>query len=53
MISIITSFHECMSAKIVVGKYLIAPFDVCNGLRQRCTMAPVLLIQLVFWGNSG
>ena len=54
MISIITSFHECMSAKVVVGKYLTAPFDTCNGFRQRCAMVPVLLIiQLVFWGNSG
>ena len=42
MISIIRSFHEGMSVKVIVGQEFTESFDVCNGLRQGCTMAPVL-----------
>ena len=42
MISIIQSFHEGMSVKVIVGQEFIESFDVCNGLHQGCTMAPVL-----------
>ena len=42
MISIIQSFHEGMSVKVIVGQEFIESFDVCNGLHQCCTMAPVL-----------
>ena len=42
MISIIKSFHEGMSAKVVIGQEFTESIDVCNGLCQGCTMAPVL-----------
>lgn len=39
MTSIVPSFHKSMSAKVIIGQIYIG---VCNGLRQGCTMAPVL-----------
>ncbi|XP_065197534.1 uncharacterized protein LOC135829055 [Sycon ciliatum] len=42
LISIIRSFHEGMSASIRLGADLLDPFPVGNGLRQGCTMAPIL-----------
>ena len=42
LVSIIRSFHEGMSAKVIVGQTFTEPIGVCNGLRQGCTMAPVL-----------
>ena len=36
------SFHEGMSAKVIVGQEFTERIGVCNGLRQGCTMAPVL-----------
>ena len=42
MISIIQSFHEGMSVKVIVGQEFTESFDVCNGLCESCAMAPVL-----------
>ena len=42
MISIIQSFHEGMSVKVIVGQKFTESFDVCNGLHQGCTISPVL-----------
>ena len=42
MMSIIRSLHEGMSAKVIVGQEIMEPINVCNGLHQGCTMAPVL-----------
>ena len=42
MISIIHFFHEGMSVKMIVGQEFTESFDICDGLHQVCTMAPVL-----------
>ena len=42
VISIIRSFHEGMCAKVRIGGESLEEIPVKNGLRQGCTMAPVL-----------
>ena len=42
VINIIRSFHEGMHARVRVGEETLEEFSVENGLRQGCTMAPVL-----------
>ena len=43
VIVIIRSFHQGMKAKVCIsGELLAEEIDVENGLRQGCTMAPVL-----------
>ena len=42
MIFIIQSFHEGMSAKVVVGQEFTEYIGMCNGLCQGCTIAPAL-----------
>ena len=42
VIDIIRSFHEGMKAQIRVGGETLEEISVENGLRQGCTMAPVL-----------
>ena len=42
MLSIIRSFHEGMQAGVRVGSSVTDCFEVQNGLRQGCTMAPTL-----------
>ena len=43
MVSIIKSFHEDMSAELKInGELLEKEINVTNGLRQGCTMAPIL-----------
>ena len=42
MLSIIRSFHDGMQAGVRVGGTVTDSFEVRNGLRQGCTMAPVL-----------
>ena len=42
MITIISFFHSDMTASIRVGRDLLTSIRVENGLRQSCTMAPVL-----------
>ena len=42
MLSIIRSFHDGMQAGVRVGSTVTDNFEVRNGLRQGCTMAPVL-----------
>ena len=42
MLSIIRSFHEGMHAEVRVGSTATDSFEVQNGLRQGCTMAPTL-----------
>ena len=32
----------CRCTKAIIGKEFIESIDVCSGLRQACTMAPVL-----------
>ena len=42
VVDIIRSFHEGMKASIRINGELLEEIDVGNGLRQVCTMAPVL-----------
>ena len=42
MLAVIRSFHHEMSAVLRVSGTDVDPFSVTNGLRQGCTMAPVL-----------
>ena len=42
LIKLIKSFHCNMQAQIRLNDTLIDPIDVNNGLRQGCSMAPVL-----------
>ena len=50
MLSIIRSFHEGMQAGVRVGSAVTNCFEVRNGLRQGCTMAPTLFnISLMQW----
>ena len=42
VIDIIRSFHEGMKAKVRVNGKLTEAISVENGLRQGCTLAPVL-----------
>ena len=42
MLRLIRSFHEGMKAEVRVGDSLSDSFEVQNGLRQGCTMAPTL-----------
>ena len=42
MLSIIRSLHDGMQAGVRVGSTVTDNFEVQNGLRQGCTMAPVL-----------
>ena len=43
MLSIIRSYHEGMQAGVRVGSSVNDGFEVWNGLRQGCMMAPTLL----------
>ena len=42
MLSIIQSFHDGMQAEVRVGDTTTDRIEVCNGLRQGCTLAPSL-----------
>lgn len=42
MLSIIRSFHEGMHAEVRIGEAVTNSFEVHNGVRQDCTMAPTL-----------
>ena len=42
LVSIIRSFHSRMSAIVQCGDVVTDPISVRNGLRQGCTMAPLL-----------
>ena len=42
MLKIVRSFHEGMHAVVRVGGTLPEYFEVRNGLRQGCTLAPTL-----------
>ena len=42
MLKIVKSFHEGMEAEVRVGAMLSDSFQVRNGLRQGCTLAPTL-----------
>ena len=42
LINIIRSFHDPMSASVQFNNILSDPFSIGNGLRQGCSMAPVL-----------
>ena len=42
MVSLIETFHTGMVAQLRIGDQLLDDFAVENGLRQGCTMAPVL-----------
>ena len=42
MLSIVRSFHEGMHAEVKVGSTITESFEVRNGLRQGCTLAPTL-----------
>ncbi|XP_065176365.1 uncharacterized protein LOC135806138 [Sycon ciliatum] len=42
LVSLLKSFHDNMTATIIVNGSPTEGFPVCNGLRQGCTMAPVL-----------
>ena len=42
MLKIVKSFHEGMHAEVRVGSQITENFEVRNGLRQGCTLAPTL-----------
>ena len=42
MVELIRSFHHDMKAQIRLGSSMAGPIDINNGLRQGCSMAPVL-----------
>ena len=42
MVELIRSFHSGMQAQIRLSDTMLDPIDINNGLRQGCTMAPVL-----------
>ena len=42
MLNVIRSLHDCMSAEVTVDGQVAPQFEVCNGLRQGCVIAPTL-----------
>ena len=42
MLNVVKSFHEGMHAEVRVGSTVTDRFEVRNGLRQGCTLAPTL-----------
>ena len=42
MLNVVKSFHERMPAEVRVGSTVTERFEVRNGLRQGCTLAPTL-----------
>ena len=42
MLNVVKSFHEGMHAEVTVGSTVTDRFEVRNGLRQGCTLAPTL-----------
>ena len=42
MLNVVKSFHEGMHAEVRVGSTVTDRFEVWNGLRQGCTLAPTL-----------
>ena len=42
MLRIVKSFHDGMRAEVRVGALISSSFEVRNGLRQGCTLAPTL-----------
>ena len=42
MVELIRSFHCNMKVQICLGNTMVDPIDINNGLRQGCSMAPVL-----------
>ena len=42
LLSIIRSLHDGMKAEVTVDSYLTPDFEVCNGLKQGCMIAPSL-----------
>ena len=42
MTDLVKSFHSCMKARVKMDGTLLDYFDVSNGIRQGCTMAPTL-----------
>lgn len=43
LVTILRSFHEGMQARVIDGNQETAPFEVKNGVKQGCVLAPVLL----------
>ena len=57
MLSIIRSFHDGMQAGVRVGNTVTDNFEVRNGLRQGCMMAPVLFnvyfnVMVAWWRSQ-
>ena len=44
LLSFVKSFHEGMQAEMRVGALTTESFEVRNGLRQGCTLAPTLFM---------
>ena len=54
ILNVVKSFHEGMHAEVRVGSTVTDRFEVWNGLRQGCTLAPTFLIStLVLWWLIG
>ena len=55
MLNVVKSFHEGMHAEVRVGSTVTYTFEVRNGLRQGCTLAPTLfnIYFLVLWWLIG
>ena len=52
MLQIIKSFHDGMRAEVRVGDTSSDSFEVKNGLRQGCTLAPTLYYSVSLTGES-
>ena len=44
LVDLVCSFHDGMVATVAVSREEALPFEVRNGLRQGCTIAPTLFI---------
>ena len=42
MVSLVKSLHDGMEARVRIGGELTDGINVTNGLRQGCTLAPIL-----------
>ena len=48
LVSVIRSFHSCISAIVQRGDVVTGPISVRNWLRQECTMA-CILFNILMW----
>ena len=47
LVNILRSFHDGMQARVIDGNQESAPFEVKNGVKQGCVLAPVLFGKII------